>query len=130
VKGCWNLLSDGNILLPEDLKMKKHPTKSLRLLSMGPIYLTVDCEAMDLYWMEMSQDGLGEWYLFNIYVEEKLGKNDDNSEVLHRILNEKNNHQTYLIFALIFLSFRLKIKSQFFQWESPSWEYQLPSEKN
>lgn len=52
---------------------------------------TVVCESMDLYWRGKSQDGLGEWHFFKTSVVEKLRKYDENSEVIHRILNEKNN---------------------------------------
>ena len=47
---------------------------------------TVVSEAMYLYWGSKSKDGLGDWH-----VVEKLKKYDDKSEVLHRILNQKNN---------------------------------------
>ena len=81
---------------------------------------TVVCEAMDLYWRGTSQDGLGEWHFFKTSVVEKLRKYDDNSEVLHRIINEKNNYPTHLKFALIFCHTFLSIGI----W---NWEYQLPT---
>ena len=52
---------------------------------------TVVSEAMDIYWRGKSNDGLGEWHFFKTSVLEKLKKYDDNSEVLHRILNTRNN---------------------------------------
>ena len=52
---------------------------------------TVVSEAMDLYWRSKSKDGLGDWHFVKTSVVEKLKKYDDNSPVLHRMLNQKNN---------------------------------------
>ena len=37
------------------------------------------------------EEGLGEWHLYKVYVIENIRKFDRQSEVLQRILNEKNN---------------------------------------
>ena len=51
----------------------------------------VVCEAMDKYWREKSKEGLGECHFYKVSVIEKLRKYDGKSEVLHRMMNEKNN---------------------------------------
>ena len=53
---------------------------------------TVVSEAMVLYLRNKSADGLGDWYFFKTSVIEKLQKYLGQSEVLNRIINEKNNH--------------------------------------
>ena len=46
---------------------------------------------MDEYWREKSKEGLGEWHFQKVSVIEKLIKYDGKSEVLHSIMNKKNN---------------------------------------
>ena len=46
-------------------------------------------EAMDSYWRGKSKDGTGEWHHKTLVVE-KLYKFEENSEVLNRIIAEKN----------------------------------------
>ena len=48
-------------------------------------------EAMDLYWRGKSKDGTGEWHFYKTTVLERLSKYEENSEVLNRIIAEKNN---------------------------------------
>ena len=52
---------------------------------------TIVCEAMDKYWREKSKEGLGEWHFYKVSVIENLRKYNGKSEVLQRIMNEKNN---------------------------------------
>ena len=70
------------------------PNQEFEIAVNGPNlahYDTVVSEAMDLYWRSKSKDGLGDWHFLKTSVVEKLKKYDENSEVLHRILNQKNN---------------------------------------